>query len=58
MSFQNAETKLGEILIINESGTMYLNYYCASSKDEDDKFAGWNEGDKNAYIKVLKLDFE
>lgn len=58
VSFPNTETKTGEILIMNESGTMYLNYYGAASKEGDDKFAGWNEEDKNAYIKMFKLDFE
>ena len=58
MSFPNTETKTGEILIMNESGTMYLNYYGAASKEGDNKFAGWNEEDKNSHIKMFKLDFE
>lgn len=43
---------------MNESGTIYLNYYGAESKENDDKFAGWDTEDKNTYVKLLKLDFE
>lgn len=47
----------GKILIANDSGTMYMNFY-GSEDLHDNKFAGWNEIDKNAYMSLYKPDFE
>ena len=47
-----------QINITNESGTTYLNFYGGESADGDDKFAGWEELDTNAYIRMYKVDFE
>lgn len=48
----------GQINITNEAGTIYLNFYGGSSFDGDDKFAGWEELDRNTYMKMYKVDFE
>ena len=39
----------GRIIISDETGAMYLNFYGANNTS-DDKFAGWNELDKNDYM--------
>ena len=43
----------GRIIISDETGAMYLNFYGASNTS-DDKFAGWNELDKNDYMILYK----
>ena len=48
----------GTINITNESGTIYLNFYGGESAEGDDKFAGWETLDTNAYMRMYKLDFE
>ncbi len=44
----------GRITISDETGTMYLNFYGANNTN-DDKFAGWNELDKNDYMALYAV---
>lgn len=44
------------IMIMNEEGNVYLNFYGSNSGSGDDKFAGWNELDLNAYISLFRPD--
>lgn len=44
----------GQIIITNEDGTYYLNFYGAASNEGDDKFAAWNELDVNASMSLYK----
>lgn len=46
----------GMVMIMNESGSNYLNFYGSNSGSGDDKFAGWSELDVNAYISLFKAD--
>ncbi len=49
-------TRSGQILISNKDETVYLNFYGAASGEGDDKFAGWDEVDDNAYMVLYKLN--
>lgn len=42
----------GQIIITNEEGTFYLNFFGAASHSGDDKFAAWNELDENASMSL------
>ena len=44
----------GRIVISDETGAMYLNFYGANNTS-DDKFAGWNELDKNDYMALYAV---
>lgn len=43
----------GRIVISDSTGSMYLNFYGAENT-ADDKFAGWNQLDKNDYMILYK----
>ena len=53
ISLCQASDYTGRIIISNEDGTIYLNFYGASNT-ADDKFAGWNELDINDYLTLYK----
>ena len=42
-------------MIMNEEENIYLNFYGAESKEDNDKFAWWDELDINAYMSLYKL---
>lgn len=62
--FTDTETSLklrivgdGQVLFMNKSETMYLNFYAAANKEEIlSQFAGWNEIDVNSYMTIYQLD--
>lgn len=62
--FTDTETALklrivgdGQVLFMNKSETMYLNFYAAANKEEIlSQFAGWNEIDVNSYMTIYQLD--
>ncbi len=50
------DSRSGQILISSEDETVYLNFYGAASTQGDDKFAGWDELDENAYMSLYQLN--
>ena len=62
--FTDTETSLkliivgdGQVLFMNKSETMYLNFYAAANKEVIlSQFAGWNEIDVNSYMTIYQLD--
>lgn len=62
--FTDTETSLklrivgdGQVLFMNKSKTMYLNFYAAANKEVIlSQFAGWNEIDVNSYMTIYQLD--
>lgn len=50
------ENYTGRIIISNEEETEYLNFYGGASNEGDDRYAGWNEIDLNAYMVLYKQE--